>query len=59
MKHLTDAILAGKVRRLEKELDAAPPQHALLRLPCRVAVLVQQNSAHSQDFTPCNFRLFP
>jgi len=44
MKHLTDAILAEKVRRLEEELDAAPPQHALLHLPCRIAVLVEQNS---------------
>jgi len=59
MKHLTEAILAEKVRRLGKELDAAPPQHALLHLPCTVAVSVEQNSAHSQDFTACNFRLFP
>jgi hypothetical protein len=44
-----------------KQLDAAPPQHTLLNLPRRVAVavVVEQNSTHSQNFTPCNFWLFP
>jgi len=43
----------------QKNLDAAPPQRALLRLPRSVAVVVEQNSTHSQDFTPCKLWLFP
>jgi hypothetical protein len=40
-----------KVGRLEKQLNAAPPQCALLHLPHRVAILVEQNST-PEEFPP-------
>jgi hypothetical protein len=56
LKHLTDAILGEKVRRMEKQLDPAPQQCALLQLPCRTAVSVEEpNSNHSPGLLSCNF----